>query len=68
MLEGVKLITHAVSLGDARSLITHPATTTHASMPEDARARAGIGPGLLRLSIGLEAFADIERELMSVLA
>lgn len=67
VLEGVKLITHAVSLGDARSLITHPATTTHASMPEDARARAGIGLGLLRLSVGLEVFADLERDLLQVL-
>lgn len=68
VLESVKLITHAVSLGDARSLITHPATTTHASMPEDARVKAGIGQGLLRLSVGLEAYGDLERELLAVLA
>lgn len=68
VLERVKVITHAVSLGDARSLMTHPATTTHASMPEDARAKAGIGPGLLRLSVGLESHADLERDLLAVLA
>jgi len=68
VLERVRVITHAVSLGDARSLITHPATTTHASMPADARARAGIGDGLLRLSVGLESPADLERDLLNALA
>ncbi len=68
VLERVSVITHAVSLGDARSLITHPATTTHASMPADARATAGIGDGLLRLSVGLESAIDLERDLMDALA
>ena len=67
VLEGVELITHAVSLGDARSLITHPATTTHASMPAEARALANIGDGLLRLSIGLESASDLERDLLAAL-
>jgi methionine-gamma-lyase len=68
VLERVRVITHAVSLGDARSLMTHPATTTHASMPADARARAGIGDGLLRLSVGLESPGDLERDLVNALA
>lgn len=67
VLENVKLVTHAVSLGDARSLLTHPASTTHVSMPEDARKRAGIGDGLLRLSVGLEAPGDLERDLLAAL-
>jgi cystathionine beta-lyase/cystathionine gamma-synthase len=67
VLERVRLITHAVSLGDARSLITHPKTTTHASMPADARERAGIGEGLLRLSVGLESPSDLERDLVIAL-
>ncbi len=67
MLEKVRLATHAVSLGDARTLITHPATTTHASMPADARARAGIGDGLLRLSVGIESPDDLERDLLAAL-
>jgi methionine-gamma-lyase len=61
------LITHAVSLGDARTLLTHPASTTHASMPADARERAGITGGLLRLSVGLESAADLERDLLAAL-
>jgi methionine-gamma-lyase len=67
VLEGVELITHAVSLGDARSLVTHPATTTHASMPADQRARANVTDGLLRLSVGLESASDLERDLLAAL-
>jgi methionine-gamma-lyase len=67
VLERVELVTHAVSLGDARSLITHPAATTHASMPEGERARAGITDGLLRLSVGLESPDDLERDLLAAL-
>jgi cystathionine beta-lyase/cystathionine gamma-synthase len=67
VLEHVKVATHAVSLGDARTLVTHPATTTHASMPADARARAGITDGLLRLSVGLESAEALERDLLAAL-
>ncbi len=67
VLENVKLITHAVSLGDARSLLTHPATTTHSTMPREDRIRAHIGDGLLRLSVGLESPADLERDLLAAL-
>ena len=55
------------NLGDAKSLITHPATTTHKNLAEEARAELGIGPGTLRLSVGLEdaddLIADIDRAL-----
>ncbi len=68
VLERVRVVTHAVSLGDARSLITHPATTTHASMPADARVRANITDQLLRLSVGLESPADLEHDLVQALA
>ena len=64
---GATVLTHAVSLGDARTLVTHPATTTHASMPADAREKAGIGDGLLRLSVGLESYAELERDLLAAL-
>ncbi len=47
------------NLGDAKSLITHPATTTHKNLSEDARAELGIGPGTLRISIGLEDADDL---------
>ncbi|MEZ4373377.1 MAG: aminotransferase class I/II-fold pyridoxal phosphate-dependent enzyme [Polyangiaceae bacterium] len=63
VLEGVELIEHAVSLGDVRSLITHPASTTASTMPVETRRRADIGDGLLRLSVGIEAAADLRRDL-----
>lgn len=59
VLERLRVATHAVSLGDVRTLVVHPASTTHSTMPEDARRLAGIGDGLLRVSCGLEAAADL---------
>lgn len=55
VLESLKVATHAVSLGDARTLVVHPASTTHSTMPADERRAAGITDGLLRVSCGLEA-------------
>lgn len=68
VLEGVRLIRHAVSLGDVRSLLVHPASTTHSTMPADARALAHIGDGLLRLSVGIEGAADLWQDLSSALS
>ena len=47
------------NLGDAKSLITHPATTTHKNLTEDARAELGIGPGMVRYSAGIEDIDDL---------
>jgi methionine-gamma-lyase len=67
VLEGVRLVTHAVSLGDVRSLLTHPASTTHSTMPREDREKGGITDGLLRLSVGIESaedlWSDLERAL-----
>jgi methionine-gamma-lyase len=68
VLEGVRVLTHAVSLGDARSLLAHPASTTHSTMPEADRARAGVTPALLRLSVGLESVDDLWRDLDTALS
>jgi len=68
VLEGVRTITHAVSLGDVRSLLTHPASTTHSTMSKADRERAGIGDGLLRLSVGLEAHRDLLDDLSRAIA
>jgi len=51
------------NLGDTKSIITHPATTTHQRLPEEERQRLGISPGLLRLSVGLEDVEDIKEDL-----
>ncbi len=56
------------NLGDAKSLITHPATTTHQRLPEEARAELGITDGLLRLSVGLEEVDDLIRDIDAGLA
>jgi len=68
VLEGVKVITHAVSLGDTRSLLTHPASTTHSTMPAADRLQANISDGLLRLSVGIEGVEDLWMDLEAALA
>ncbi|BCB05269.1 methionine gamma-lyase [Bacillus sp. KH172YL63] len=67
LMDDLKMIKIAVSLGDAETLIQHPATMTHAVVPEEARADMGIGDTLLRLSVGLEAPEDIWDDLAQAL-
>jgi cystathionine gamma-synthase len=62
-LSGLECFTLAESLGGVESLISHPASMTHAGMEESARNRAGIGAGLLRLSVGIEDPADLIADL-----
>ncbi|MDP9084329.1 MAG: cystathionine gamma-synthase [Pseudomonadota bacterium] len=62
-LDGLECFTLAESLGGVESLIAHPTTMTHAGMEESARLRAGIGPALLRVSVGIEAAADLVADL-----
>ncbi|MGO9513244.1 MAG: cystathionine gamma-synthase [Steroidobacteraceae bacterium] len=62
-LAGLECFTLAESLGGVESLIAHPATMTHAGMQESARLRAGIGMGLLRVSVGIEDAADLVADL-----
>ncbi len=64
----LSLITIANNLGDAKTLITHPATTTHQRLTPEARAALGVGDGLLRLSAGLEDSADLIADLEAALA
>ncbi|MDA8260968.1 MAG: PLP-dependent transferase, partial [Betaproteobacteria bacterium] len=56
------------NLGDTKTTITHPASTTHGRITAEARAAAGIGEGLLRVAVGLEAVGDIEADLARGLA
>jgi cystathionine gamma-synthase len=62
-VEGLSCFTLAESLGGVESLVAHPATMTHAAMSEEARAVAGIGPGLLRLSVGIEHLDDLASDI-----
>jgi methionine-gamma-lyase len=66
-MNSLQLIKIAVSLGDAETLIQHPATMTHAVVPEENRKRMGINDQLLRLSVGLEAWEDIWNDLEQAL-
>ncbi|MGC8534932.1 MAG: O-succinylhomoserine sulfhydrylase [Rhizomicrobium sp.] len=68
LARGLKLIDISNNLGDAKSLITHPATTTHQRLSPEARAELGISDGMLRLSVGLEDPEDVCADLAQALA
>lgn len=63
LVEGVEMISHLANIGDTRSLILHPASTTHRQLTEEQRLAAGAGPEVVRLSIGLETANDIKNDL-----
>ena len=63
VVDALRLVDLSNNLGDAKSLVTHPATTTHRRMSEQARAAAGITDGVIRLSVGLEDVADLLDDL-----
>jgi cystathionine gamma-synthase len=67
LVDGLRCFTLAESLGGVESLIAHPATMTHAAMSADARAAAGIGDGLLRLSVGIEHADDLCEDFVAAL-
>lgn len=66
-LKPLQLFTLAESLGGVESLIEHPATMTHASIPAEVRAKTGIDDGLIRISVGIEDFADLRDDLAGAL-
>jgi O-succinylhomoserine sulfhydrylase len=63
LIDATRLISITANLGDVKSTITHPATTTHGRISPEARAAAGITEGLVRLAVGLEAVSDLETDL-----
>jgi O-succinylhomoserine sulfhydrylase len=63
VVDATRMISITANLGDTKSTITHPATTTHGRISAEARKAAGIGEGLLRVAVGLEALADIQADL-----
>ena len=67
VLRRTKLFALAASLGGVESLIEHPATMTHAAMPQAQREQAGITDGLIRLSVGIEDAADLLQDLEEAL-
>jgi O-succinylhomoserine sulfhydrylase len=67
-MNALRLITISNNLGDTKSLITHPATTTHLRIGPEERARLGITDGVIRLSVGIEDLADLQEDLAHALA
>jgi O-succinylhomoserine sulfhydrylase len=63
VVDGTSMISITANLGDAKTTITHPASTTHGRMSPEARAAAGIEEGLLRVAVGLESVRDIQADL-----
>ncbi len=63
VIDATQLVSITANLGDTKTTLTHPATTTHSRVSTEARAAAGISDGLLRLAVGLEAVNDIKRDL-----
>ncbi len=63
VIDSTRVISITANLGDAKSTITHPATTTHGRLTPEQRQEAGIGDGFIRISVGLEDIADIQRDL-----
>jgi O-acetylhomoserine (thiol)-lyase len=68
LVENVRLFSHLANIGDTRSLILHPASTTHRQLTDEQRLAAGAGPDVVRLSIGLETADDLIRDLDEALA
>jgi O-succinylhomoserine sulfhydrylase len=66
-VDALELASHTGNLGDSRTIVTHPASTTHAKLTEEERARVAITPGLIRISVGLEHVDDIIADLAQAL-
>jgi O-succinylhomoserine sulfhydrylase len=66
LIDATQLISITANLGDTKSTITHPATTTHGRLTPEQRGEAGIGDGLIRVSVGLEDIEDLKRDLAGV--
>lgn len=62
-VDGLELHSHVANIGDVRSLVIHPASTTHSQLSEEDLATTGVTPGLVRLSVGLESYEDIVADL-----
>jgi O-succinylhomoserine sulfhydrylase len=68
LIDATRMLSITANLGDTKTTITHPATTTHSRMTAEQRAAAGIGDGLVRIAVGLESLTDIQNDLIRGLA
>jgi len=67
-IEALTFVSHLANIGDAKSLVIHPASTTHRQLDEEQQKKAGVPPDMVRLSIGLESIGDILWDLERALA
>ncbi len=67
LIDGTSVFSITANLGDVKSTITHPATTTHHKLTDEQRSEVGITPGLIRLSVGHESTADLIKDLESAI-
>ena len=67
ILNALEMITLSANLGDAKTIATHPASSTHSKLSEQERKAAGITPGLIRISVGLEHIEDIISDIEQAL-
>ena len=68
VIDNLEWISHVANVGDAKTLIIHPSTTTHEQMSKEAQIAAGVYPNMLRLSLGIEHIDDIKNELEQALS
>ena len=68
MIDTLRIFSITANLGDTKSTVTHPATTTHGRLTPEQREEAGISDGLIRLAIGLESVNDLQTDLATCLA
>jgi O-succinylhomoserine sulfhydrylase len=68
VLDSLQVMSLCTNLGDTKTLLTHPASTSHGKLSEDQRQAAGIGQGLIRVAVGLEHVDDMKNDLLSGLA
>ena len=66
-LSRIQMCSLSSNLGDTRTIVTHPATTTHSKLSQADRSSVGIGPGMIRVSVGLEHVEDIRQDLAQAL-
>ena len=67
-IEGVKLASHLANVGDAKTLVIQPATTTHSQLSEAEQRTAGVSPEMIRVSVGLEHIDDIKEDFVEAFA
>lgn len=66
-IDALSMCSKTANLGDTRTIVTHPASTTHSKLTDEERAKVGISPGLIRISVGLEDFEDIKNDIIHAL-